>query len=59
MYSSPLWREDDATIVDDPLVIDLACQATGVYDKADWYSDEIPDHVWEEAEQERADRECE
>lgn len=44
---SPQWREDDAEIVEDEQVVQLACWAIGVYDKPYWHSDQIPDDVWE------------
>lgn len=47
MVLLPPWLRDEADyIVDDKRAIELACQATGVYDKEYWYSGEVPDEVW-------------
>lgn len=47
MVPLPSWlRDDEDYIVDNEAVIQLACWATGVYDKAYWYSGEVPDDVW-------------
>lgn len=43
----PRWlREPEDYIVDNEAVVQLACWATGVYDKEYWYSGDIPDEVW-------------
>lgn len=48
MVLLPAWlRDDEDYIVDNEPVIQLACWATGVYDKEVWYSGEVPDDVWE------------
>lgn len=43
---SPWARDDEEYIVDDEHIIQLACYATGAYDKETWYSGEVPDDVW-------------
>lgn len=53
MYYSPQWRDDDEEIVDDPEVVQLACWASGVYDKETWYSGQVDDDVWEVVHQGR------
>jgi len=46
MFSTQ-WRDEDEEIVDDEAVIQLACWASGVYDKQIWYSGDVSDDVWE------------
>lgn len=48
MVLLPSWlRDDEDYIVDNEAVIQLACWATGVYDKPYWYSGDIPEDVWD------------
>ena len=54
MFSTQ-WRDEDEEIIDNEAVIQLACWASGVYDKQTWYSGDVNDDVWELIEMELAD----
>ena len=54
MFSTQ-WRDEDEEIIDNEAVIQLACWASGVYDKQTWYSGDVNDDVWELIEMDLAE----
>lgn len=53
-YLRAFPREPDDFIVDDPLVLELYAQHIGADPGESVWADDIPDDVWDEAEQRRA-----